>query len=347
MDASQRPRPRRRRGGVIALFVVGVILAAAAGGAVGFSRYLKNCRASAGAHAPVDFTIPSGATGDEVVSSLVGQGVMRCPSVVRWDLRKRGLASAFEAGDYQLTTNMTLDQVLTIFAGGQKVVTVSVTLPEGWTAEQMVPELSQRLHVPPGDLHTEMERGRTIAPYLPSGHPIEGFLFPKTYEFPKVGLTATTVVDAMTDQFRQEVRKLNWGAAKRLHVTPYEVVTIASMIEREAQVPSERSKVAAVIYNRLNMRGEPLGIDATLAYVDPNPADGLTDSDLKIDSPYNTRTNLGLPPTPIANPGLASIKAALNPAKTNDWLYVLCSDDGHHAFTDSYSEFLQLKSSCL
>jgi UPF0755 protein len=118
------------------------------------------------------------------------------------------------------------------------------------------------------------------------------------------------------------------------------------MIEEEAKVPEDRTKISAVIYNRLKM-GMSLGIDATLQYVDPDPSNGLTDSDLHIDSPYNTRDNPGLPPTPIASPGRASLLAALNPAPVDDLYYVLCGEDGHHEFTSSYDEFLQLKSRCL
>lgn len=330
---------------MVAAVVGGLLLFGIVGGVLAFGRYLDNCRMPDGVQEEVAFTVPKGATGSEVIDALAANQIVECPMVARWDLKKRGEASSIQAGNYTLLTNSDLDSVLEVFAGGQKISTVSVTIPEGWTAEQMIPELSKRLSVPPAELRTEIDRGRSL-PYLPAGKPLEGFLFPKTYEFKKTGLTPGGVVDAMVAQFSREAKKLDWSNAKRLGVTPYEVVIIASMIEREAQVASERPKVAAVIYNRLDMK-EPLGIDATLVYVDPNPADGITQSDLEIDSPYNTRLHLGLPPTPIANPGLASLRAALEPARTDDWLYVLCGDDGHHVFTDSYQEFLSEKSRCL
>ena len=118
------------------------------------------------------------------------------------------------------------------------------------------------------------------------------------------------------------------------------------MIEREALLPSDRAKIAAVIYNRL-ADGMPLGIDATIGYIDPDPSNGLTVSDFAIDSPYNTRLHTGLPPTPIASPGIASLTAALAPAHVPYLYYVLCGADGHHKFSVSYNQFLADKASCL
>jgi UPF0755 protein len=118
------------------------------------------------------------------------------------------------------------------------------------------------------------------------------------------------------------------------------------MVEEEAKLARERPLIAAVILNRL-ARGMPLGIDATIAYIDPDPSDGLTASDLEIRSPYNTRLFPGLPPTPIASPGLDSIRAALEPARTDDLYYVLCGADGHHEFSAAYEEFLADKARCL
>jgi UPF0755 protein len=129
-------------------------------------------------------------------------------------------------------------------------------------------------------------------------------------------------------------------------VTPYQVVTVASMIEREAKVPEDRPLIAAVIYNRLD-RGMALGIDATVEYIDPDPENGLTASDFRIRSPYNTRRHPGLPPTPIASPGPASLQAALDPAGVGYLYYVLCGADGHHVFSTSNARFEKDKARCL
>jgi peptidoglycan lytic transglycosylase G len=139
------------------------------------------------------------------------------------------------------------------------------------------------------------------------------------------------VIRRLLDQFGTEAESLPWADAEELGVTPYEVVIIASMIEREAALDRERPIIAGVIYNRLKL-GMTLGIDATLLYDDPTPDGQLSFSDLEYDSPYNTRINAGLPPTPIASPGRASLEAALQPADTPYLFYVLCGEDGHHAF---------------
>ncbi|HXJ63975.1 MAG TPA: endolytic transglycosylase MltG, partial [Actinomycetota bacterium] len=145
------------------------------------------------------------------------------------------------------------------------------------------------------------------------------------------------------------VTDLPWKNAKKLGLTDYQIVIVASMIERETGLDSDRSKVAAVIYNRLkdNMA---LGIDATLLYDDPTPGDGvLTASDLQSDSPYNTRVHKGLPPTPIASPSYESLQAALQPAHADYLYYVKCDKDGpgKSRFATTYDEFLHDKSVCL
>jgi UPF0755 protein len=150
----------------------------------------------------------------------------------------------------------------------------------------------------------------------------------------------------MVAQFDQVMGQLDANnRAAALGYTPYQTLIVASLVEKEARVPEDRPKVARVIYNRL-AAGTPLGIDATLCYEQAETPCQLTQSELDADTPYNTRVHAGLPPTPIASPGQASIEAALAPAE-GDWLYyVLAGADGHHAFTASYDEFQQLKAQC-
>jgi len=175
-----------------------------------------------------------------------------------------------------------------------------------------------------------------------AGRSIEGFLFPATYEFTQYTPSAKLARDQL-EHFQRQWRKVNLRYAKSKNLTPYDVLVIASMIEKEAVAPSERRLVAAVIYNRLR-RGMPLGIDATIRYGRDVPGtEPLRRSDLESDSPYNTRKRLGLPPTPISNPGLASIQAAAHPAQA-DYLFFVRKPDGvHHYFTASESEFLRKK----
>jgi UPF0755 protein len=169
---------------------------------------------------------------------------------------------------------------------------------------------------------------------------IEGFLFPATYEFTKRTSSGRLVRDQLS-AFRRNWHKVDLRYARSKNLTPYDVLIIASMIEKEAVAPAERKLVAAVIYNRLHNR-MPLGIDATIRYGRNVPGtEPLKQSDIHSNNPYNTRNRLGLPPTPISNPGLASMRAAARPARV-DYLYFVRKPDGiHHFFTASESEFCQ------
>jgi UPF0755 protein len=175
-----------------------------------------------------------------------------------------------------------------------------------------------------------------------AGRSIEGFLFPSTYEFSQYTPSAKLVRDQLAT-FRRHWARVDLRYAKSKNLTPYDVLIIASMIEKETVAPEERRLVAAVIYNRLR-RGMPLGIDATIRYGRNVPGtEPLKQSDLESDDPYNTRRRLGLPPTPISNPGLASMRAAANPARV-DYLFFVRKPDGvHHFFTVSESEFFRKK----
>jgi UPF0755 protein len=179
----------------------------------------------------------------------------------------------------------------------------------------------------------------------PSGTPdLEGFLFPATYEL-RPGAPASLLVREQLEAFQENFPAEDAARAKALGVTPYQLLTVASMIEREAQVPGDRAKIAAVIYNRLKA-GMPLGIDATIYYAVEMQkgiatyTHELTESQLRINSPYNTRTHTGLPPTPISNPGAASIKAAAHPARVSYLYYVAAADGcGEQAFSTTQSAF--------
>ena len=167
---------------------------------------------------------------------------------------------------------------------------------------------------------------------------LEGFLFPATYDLYDSD-SARVLVRKQLAAFAENWGRMKLGYARSKNLTPYDVLIIASMIEKEVVVPKERPLVAAVIYNRLHAR-MPLGIDATLRYgLDIPPTQAITKRELASSSPYNTRRYPGLPPTPIANPGLASIKAAAHPARTDYLYFVRKPDHVHHFFTSSYTAF--------
>jgi UPF0755 protein len=228
-----------------------------------------------------------------------------------------------------------------------------IVFPEGFTRAEMAARITA--------VRTIARRKRGVTPKLTAraylaataklvaplgfrkdakGRGSEGFLFPSTYEF----VPATTVGQLVADQlvaFRETWAKVDLRYARKRNLTAYDVLIIASMVEKETVAPDERPLVAAVVYNRLKAR-MPLGIDATIRYGLHVPATKpLRVSQLRSDSPYNTRTRRGLPPTPIANPGLASLQAAAHPAKVDYLYFVRKPDRIHHFFTASEQEFLK------
>lgn len=330
LDRARRRAPRKRNR---ALRVSTVVLLVLAGLGIAATRYYGWCSEASGPQQSVTFRVAKGASGAAVVDDLHEQGVVRCGLVSRWLLRRSGLQDEFRAGTFDLTTNMTPDAAFTaLTVAPDPVPTVRLTIPEGYRLTQIADRVQETLGIPTeAFLKATKTKDLALPPYLlGDASSIEGFLFPETY-FVREDATADAIVKRLLDQFGTEAESLPWENAEVLGVTSYEVVTIASMIEKEAALDRERPIIAGVIYNRLKADMN-LGIDATLLYDDPTPDGQLSFSDLEHDSPYNTRLNPGLPPTPIASPGRASLDAALNPAETPYFYYVLCGEDGHHAF---------------
>jgi UPF0755 protein len=325
-----------------------VLLVVAGGLGVGAVRYYDWCQGASGPRQPVSFEVAKGASGTEIVHGLHRRDVVRCGLVSTWLLRRSGLEDDFRAGTFELTTNMTPDDAFAVLTTPpEPVPTVQLTIPEGYRLTQIAERVQEDLGIPPAQFLKALRRQDwALPPYLPEGsESAEGFLFPKTYEFVEDDVDAEAVIDELLDQFRIEAEELPWENAEDLGVTPYEVVIIASMIEEEARLQEERALISGVIHNRLDI-GMTLGIDATLLYDDPTPDGQLSFSDLEFDSPYNTRINGGLPPTPISSPGLASLQAALEPAETDFLCYVLCGEDGHHAFGKTDAEHEQNRVRC-
>jgi peptidoglycan lytic transglycosylase G len=332
-DDLDRPRhraPRNRNWGLRISLVLLLVLAALG---ISATRYYGWCSEASGPQQPVTFKVAKGSSGSDVVDGLHEQGVVRCGLVSKWLLRRSGLEDQFRAGTFDLTTNMTPEAAFAVLTvAPDPVPTVRLTIPEGYRLTQIADRVHETLGIPAkAFMKATQKQGLALPPYLPADAPsIEGFLFPETY-FIRKDASAESVVRRLLDQFGTEAETLPWENAKALGVSPYQVVEIASMIEKEAALDRERPVIAGVIYNRLKI-GMNLGIDATLLYDDPTPDGQLSFSDLEADTPYNTRLNPGLPPTPIASPGRASLEAALNPADTPYFYYVLCGEDGHHAF---------------
>jgi UPF0755 protein len=293
---------------------------------------------------PVRIVIPKGATIDEIGEKLERSGVIRSAFGFRLATFLESGNENIQAGEYELRRGLTagdaLDDLLAQRPQGEKFV--NVTFPEGSWLVDFAAVLERDTHISPSSFMKAATSGKIRSKYQPKGiDSLEGLLFPSTYQVIKRD-DAMSVVTRLVEEFDRQARDLNIERANSLGVTPYEAVIVASMIEAEAFVDEERSKVAAVIYNRLE-QGIPLGIDATVLYALGKHKERLTQSDLKINSPYNTRRVTGLPPTPIGAPGRKSLSAALSPADGN-WLYYVLTDcDGNHAFSATYDEFLKDK----
>jgi UPF0755 protein len=226
-----------------------------------------------------------------------------------------------------------------------------IVFPEGFTRAQMAARIIavNQIAMTKRKLRPRLRAGEYLAATeswstpkwfepTPATRPLEGFLFPATYEFVKTTPTKALVADQLA-AFRREWSKVDLAYARTKQLTPYDVLIIASMVEKEVRAPRERALVAAVIYNRLKA-GMPLGIDATIRYgLKVPPTEALTQTDLDADNPYNTRRNAGLPPTPIASPGLAAMRAAAKPAQVDYLYFVRRADCKTHFFTASADEF--------
>jgi UPF0755 protein len=229
---------------------------------------------------------------------------------------------------------------------------LKIIFPEGFTREQMAERIGEvneiardKRKVNPrlaSDRYLALTAGASRVPpqFLTEGKPphLEGFLFPATYEF-TAKTTTRQLVNKQLATFQRSWSRVNLRYARSKKLTPYDVLIIASMIEKEVIAPEERALVSAVIYNRLR-DGMSLGIDATIRYgLGVPPTESLRESHLEHPTPYNTREHRGLPPTPIANPGLASMQAAAHPAKVDYLYFVRKPDKKHHFFTASKREF--------
>ena len=248
-----------------------------------------------------------------------------------------------DPGTYELSTNYDYRALVKkMQIGSGAMVTTKVTIPEGYTMEQIFHKLEDENVCSYDDLMDAAANYSYNYSFIDQSMQgdakrLEGFLFPDTYEFYQ-GMQASSAINKFLENFHDRITAEMLEKADERSMTMQEVVTVASMIEKEAANDDERAMIAAVIYNRIEA-GMPLQIDSTIMYVLPEHKDVLTVEDTKIDSPYNTYQNKGLPPTPIANPGLSSIKATLSPASTQALYYALDAESGTHKFFTSYGEF--------
>ena len=303
--------------------------------------------ASPSAGSPKTFTVDPGQSGAQIAEQLVNEGLIHNPTLFRFLVRYYGVGRDLRAGRYSLPADASVRDIIQALSVGQQLL-VAVTVREGWRAEEIAVLLDKLEIAKRDDFLALVQSGSARLASLPVKPPVpsvEGYLFPDTYLVPKeYGAEAfwRLMLGTFAERFPEEMRQ----QAKEKGLTVHQVVTLASIVEREAAKPEEQPLVASVFLNRLH-RDMKLDADPTVQYAlsppgSPPPREGywkkeLTVEDLVVASPYNTYIDVGLPPAPIANPGLGAIKAVLNPSETS-YLYFVAKPDGSHAFASTFDE---------
>jgi UPF0755 protein len=278
--------------------------------------------------------IPRGATFAEAADSLSKANLVGWRKMFRVYARLTGGDRNIKPGTYLLRHGTPWKDIVGALHGGHGLVN-TITIPEGYTISQIAPLLAKTLKVPVESVQAAVRDTSLLARLDLPNPTLEGYLFPDTYAFP-LGTTASQAVHEMVYDFERRW-KPDWDAkASALKINRNDLVTMASIVEKEARVPEERPVIAAVYYNRLK-KGMLLQADPTVQYALGHHVGRVLYKDLTVKSPYNTYVNKGLPPGPVAAPGVASLAAAANPANV-PYLYFVASPDGHHEFRMTLQE---------
>ena len=295
---------------------------------------------------PTRFSVRSGESTASIAARLEGARLVDSALGFRLLARLRGADGQLQAGEYVLRANMTSGEIIAALSGGGNAG--GFTIPEGWRAAEIADLLDRRGLLQRDEFLGLVREGTFENDFLqgrPAGASLEGYLFPDTYQF-LPGTPAREVVQAMLDDFGRRLTPELRAKARARGLSLHEILTLASIVEREAVLPEERPIIAGVFYNRIE-KDMLIQADATVqfAVAGPNPASitggywkrGLTQLDLGAESPYNTYRQRGLPPGPICSPGLDAIRAAIEP-ETTDYLYFVAKSDGSHVFARTLKE---------
>jgi peptidoglycan lytic transglycosylase G len=286
----------------------------------------------------VAVTIPRSASAGQIADLLEQKGVVSSSFFFQLRATLGGKRDEFKSGSYALKKDMSYGAAMDALTKTPAAAdVVSLVIPEGKSRREIAPSIKSLR----GDYLAATKRSPLLNPARYGGRgarDLEGFLFPATYQL-KRGQDVKALVAKQLTTFKQRFATVNLRAAKKVNLTPYDVLIIGSLVERETAIPAERGLVASVIYNRLH-QGTPLGIDATTRFQYNDWVHSIRESWLESPSRYNTRTHDGLPPGPIGSPGIASIKAAANPPKTKYLYYVQdCNRPDHHVFARTQAQF--------
>ncbi|MGB9376836.1 MAG: endolytic transglycosylase MltG [Mycobacteriales bacterium] len=348
-DTRRRGRPGRgRRGRTLAALLVVVVMLGGLGGGIwyGGSKLL-----SAFGHTPdysgagagsVTVQIMTGDTATDVANALAKAGVVKSPKAFVEAAKNDPRSTNLQPGTYRLHKQMKAVLALNLLFDPAARLLARVTLPEGFSVGQTLARIAANTKLPIAQLQAAAKDTAKLGlPGYAKGR-LEGFLYPATYDI-EPGTTPIQVLQMMVAKFNEVAAATGFEAkAVALKLTPYDAITVASLVQEEGQVVTDMPKIARVIYNRL-AKDVPLGIDAAIFYGLGRTGGELTAADLAKPTPYNNRLLKGLPPTPIDSPGIDAVAAAVAPA-TGDWLYyVLMDKQGHQFFTNSYQAFVDQK----
>lgn len=343
----RRRRPRRSRQGLVLLVALALIAAVVGGGVFGVRKLV-----SAISPGPSDYPGPGsgtavvqvhpGDTAADIGDALADAGVVKSVKAFRRAAAADPDSLALQPGYYRLKKQMTSVAALALMLDPASAVRSRVVVPEGSRQATVLALVQKGTDLSAASLQAAVRDPQVLRlPAYAKGRP-EGFLFPATYSF-SPDTSGAQALAQMVQRFDQAAGAVRLEAgARALGRTPYEVLTVASLVQAEAKLPADYPKVARVVYNRLAQRKD-LELDSTINYVLPQRKGHLSTKDLRFRSPYNSYLNPGLPPTPINSPGELALKAALHPAP-GPWIWFLTVDAaGRTAFTDSYERFVQLK----
>ena len=341
------PRPPKRLPKPVGLVVLAVLVLALLGAALlgarsvlaGFSGDADYAGAGTG-EAVVQ--VHAGDTARDIGATLVSKQVVQSVGAFASASAGEARSRSLQPGFYRLREHMSAKSALALLLEPGSRLRGRITLPEGTPLATVVDRLAKGTEVPRADLVAALAKpGALGLPAYAKAKP-EGFLFPATYDV-EPGTKAVDVLRLMTARFSIEAAALDLEvAAKAQRRTPYDIVTIASLVEAETPLQADRAKVARVIYNRL-AKGMPLQLDSTVNYVRAERAARLSTADIAVESPFNTYLHKGLPPTPIDSPGRAALQAALHPASGDYVFFITIDKQGHSLFTASYPQFLAAK----
>jgi UPF0755 protein len=347
----QRPKPRWNRSTLVVIcgFVVFLIAVFAGLGLAvkWFDSHSTGTTLTGGANGSRVVDVSAGMTASQIGTLLQEQGIIASTADFLDLVTEHASENKLQPGRYTFSEGLKLVDVVDMLEKGTVSAPYKVTIPEGRSISQVSAQLDKEGKISGAEYETlSKQLSQFDLPFLAGVQltgvtNLEGLLFPSTY-FLSEGQSAAELIKQQLQAFTAKTSSLPWAEASALKMTPYQIVIVASIIEKECRVSDERPKVARVIYNRL-AQDMPLQIDATVRYAVNKWTGALSKADLAAESPYNTYLNKGLPPAPICNPGEAALRAALQPVD-GDWIYYVLKDTtGNHFFTSSYQEFLQAK----